>query len=615
MAALQPQGFRDVRAFEAARGRKPRTASFPVSDLAAIDTFVKTYAEHLDVYVGVATRATSTGCDLAACGGLYAFYADLDFKDSSEAETRARLAAFPLATSATIFTGNGLHTYWFLTEPLDLRKEKDQRFARLLLRSVATLLKADLASAEPARILRLPGTLNHKYSPSRPVVFESLNEHLRYDIEAFSIVPLLSEETERDTTPVQHNLSRDIRMRLACRWLARQPPAIEGQGGNTTTYRVCCTVVHDHDLDDDDAFDTLHDWNQRCAPPWPDGELRKMIHGAATGAKGPRGEKLDFRRRKKTGVIVAKSLDNVRLALAKLGHQVSFDAFAQKIVVNGRSVLDDGTTNLTWVAIDDLFGFRPSKELLRTVLETEAAHYTFHPVRDYLDGLEWDGILRIDTWLIKYGGAEDSALVRAIGPIFLVAAVRRVRQPGCKFDELLVWESQQGWEKSAAARALCPRESWFSDDLQLRASSKEVVEATGGKWIIEASELVGSKREAERLRGFLSRQVDGPVRLAYGHYSTEVPRQFIVIGTTNKHAYLKDATGNRRFWSVRVQRFDVSGLRRDRDQLWAEASMRERAGESIRLDQGLWEAAEREQKRREIIDPWEERLLPTFVQG
>ena len=247
------------------------------------------------------------------------------------------------------------------------------------------------------------------------------------------------------------------------------------QNGDSETYRVCCAVAHDHDLGENDAFEVLRDWNRRCDPPWPEGKLREKIRGAIKGAKGVRGSALEFRQ-SKSGTIVIESLNNVRLALAKLGVGVSFDAFSQKIRVSPYGVLDDSTANQIWVAIDDRFRFRPSKDLLRTVLETEARFYTFHPVLDYLNGLGWDQKPRIDTWLVSYGGAEDSVLCRAIGSIVLIAAVRRVRQPGCKFDELLILQSGQGEGKSTSLRALCPYDAWFSDDLPLGASSKEVIE-------------------------------------------------------------------------------------------------------------------------------------------
>jgi predicted P-loop ATPase len=153
----------------------------------------------------------------------------------------------------------------------------------------------------------------------------------------------------------------------------------------------------------------------------------------------------------------------------------------------------------------------------------------------------------------------------------------------------------------------------FSEDLPLGVGSKETIERTRGKWIIEASEIRGLRdREVEQLKHFLSRQVDGPVRLAYARLSAEVPRQFVLIGTTNMTGYLRDQTGGRRFWPVQTQQFDVEAIRRDRDQLWAEAASREAYGESIRLDPKYWKAAGREQEARRVDDPWEAILEPLF---
>jgi predicted P-loop ATPase len=167
--------------------------------------------------------------------------------------------------------------------------------------------------------------------------------------------------------------------------------------------------------------------------------------------------------------------------------------------------------------------------------------------------------------------------------------------------------------KSSALRALCPVESWFSDDLPLGIESKEVIERTAGKWIIEAAEMHGNRgRETEQLKAFLSRQVDGPVRMAYARRSTKVHRQFILIGTTNNTSYLKDSTGGRRFWPIRVRQFNVAGLLEVREQLWAEASLWESTGESIRLAPELWAAAGEEQERRRASDPWEPVLEPLF---
>jgi hypothetical protein len=318
--------------------------------------------------------------------------------------------------------------------------------------------------------------------------------------------------------------------------------------------------------------------------------------------------------RNQRGQILRNSLNNIRLGLRMLDVNLVYDAFSRVVLVNGKP-LDDRLIDSLWVRLDDDCGFQPTKEALRTLLVFEAQQATAHPVRDYLDQLVWDGIARLNDWLVTYGGATSCHYTTAVSPLPLIAAVRRVRSPGCKFDELLILESGQGTMKSSALRALCPREEWFSDDLPLGADAKHVIERTTGKWIIEAAEMYGvQQREVEQLKAFLSRQEDGPVRLAYDRLSTTVARQFILLGTTNAMSgYLRDTTGARRFWPVRVERFDTVSLRRDRDQLWAEAAAREAAGESIRLDPDLWATAAEEQEQRRAIDPWEDVLEPVLA--
>lgn len=332
--------------------------------------------------------------------------------------------------------------------------------------------------------------------------------------------------------------------------------------------------------------------------------IQKWLVGQANGTNlrgfstNPRGE------------IVANSQANILYALELLDIELSYDAFAQKPMVSrdggALEYMDDHLRNNMWLDIRKQFRFRPPNEDFDIVIKTHARNNSYHPVKQYLASLTWDGIERLDTWLIEYGGAADNDYVRAIGRIVLVAAVRRIMRPGCKFDELLVLESKQGQFKSTALRALCPQDEWFSDDLPLNVDSKQVIERTGGKWLIEASELSGYQRSRiEHLKSFLSRQVDGPVRLAYDRLPTVGRRQFIIVGTTNAEIYLKDTTGNRRFWPVKVGKFNIEKLLSDRDQLWAEAAHREASGESIRLSPHLYNAAAKQQNRRRVLDPWE----------
>ncbi len=311
------------------------------------------------------------------------------------------------------------------------------------------------------------------------------------------------------------------------------------------------------------------------------------------------------------GRVLPNSSENIRTAIEKLDTKLFYDAFSQRpLCQNGGApmLLDDHVSIPLRFKIEEHFRFLPTNELFGDVLIDSALKTKVHPVREYLDALVWDGVPRIDTWLIELGKAPDTPFVRSVSAKVLIAAVRRVREPGCKFDEMLILESEQGKAKSTAIRTLCPDSDWFSDGLPLGADAQKVVEQTTGKWIIEASELHGNRgKEVEALKAFMSRAVDGPVRMAYHRLATQRPRQFILIGTTNNvTGYLKDSTGGRRFWPVRVQEFDIRTLTKVRDQLWAEAAKRELDGESIRLEEELWEAAAVEQEKRRMSDDWED---------
>jgi hypothetical protein len=366
--------------------------------------------------------------------------------------------------------------------------------------------------------------------------------------------------------------------------------------------------------------------------PTVDATLAKMASGRpVTGARalaaaiGDAGETVIARLREWLGdggfvcnkdKPIADHHDNLMVALSRLGASLSFDVFAERALVtwNGSTgPLNDAVRNALWFEIEKRFRFRPSAGYFDTFLQHAAQQNRFHPVCDYLDRLVWDGTPRLDTWLSTVAGAAGNAYTSAVGALVLIAAVRRVRKPGVKFDEVLILESGQGLQKSSALRMLCPDESWFSDDLPLNVDAKQIIERTLGKWLIEASDMHGySAASVEQLKAMLSRGVDGPVRLAYARMPTERPRHFIVIGTTNAVHYLRDATGNRRFWPVRVERFDLDRLREMREQLWAEAAHREKQGESIRLAPELYDVAGMQQERRRQADPWEATLDAAF---
>ena len=308
------------------------------------------------------------------------------------------------------------------------------------------------------------------------------------------------------------------------------------------------------------------------------------------------------------GKVVATSQGNIKLALRKLGVRVRYDSFADRYLIEGLKgfgpYLDDAAMNHLRLTMDENFKFLVPKELFFDVVFDIARHRSFHPVRDHLDALEWDGEERIATWLIRNAGAYDTPYVRAVSELVLIAAVRRIRKPGSKFDEMMVLESSQGTDKSSALAIMAVKAEWFTDAFPLNADDKRVIEALAGKWIVEAAELKGMRRgEIESIKSMLSRQVDR-ARMSYGRTPIERPRQCVIVGTTNSDTYLRDTTGNRRFWPIKVGRFDLSALKAERDQLWAEAAAREAEGVSIRLDRELWSEAAKVQKLRTVTDPF-----------
>lgn len=318
------------------------------------------------------------------------------------------------------------------------------------------------------------------------------------------------------------------------------------------------------------------------------------------------------------GKIIANDYQNIKKALFLLEYSLTYDEFADRYLYEHPTqdhiqVLNDNImVDLRVRDIPNKFKFAPPENFYKDAVPAVARERRFHPVNDYLSTLTWDSKPRIDTWLTDYGGAEDTPYSRAVGRLILLAAVCRVRTPGCKFDEMLVLQSaQQGTNKSSAIALLAVRPEWFTDSLLLGSHSREALEQLLGKWLIEFSDLAGMRRGSiEELKKFLAQQYDR-ARLAYGRLVTERPRSCVFFGTTNSTRYLQDET-NRRFWPVTVTQFDLPSLVRVREQLWAEAAHYQAQGESIRLDPSLYKIAAEEQAKRRVEDPWLPLLQASF---
>ncbi|TPQ46736.1 P-loop ATPase, partial [Prosthecomicrobium hirschii] len=292
-----------------------------------------------------------------------------------------------------------------------------------------------------------------------------------------------------------------------------------------------------------------------------------------------------------------------------------FDEFRQEIVVNRRLPWDehDHARTRAWSDADDV---RCAEWLQRREINVApvvvgrsvaavARDIRVHPVRDYLRALRWDGVPRLERWTLDYLGADDTALARAFGSLWMISAVARVMRPGAKVDHMLILEGPQGARKSSALKTLAGAD-WFTDELA-EIGSKDAAQQMRGIWIIEIAELDAIGRaEVSRIKAFLTRTVDR-YRPPYERYVVEVPRQCVFAGSVNPDTYLRDETGNRRFWPVRCGRIDLVALARDRDQLWAEAVARFDAGAIWWLDDpALIAAASAEQEARYQSDAWDD---------
>lgn len=223
-----------------------------------------------------------------------------------------------------------------------------------------------------------------------------------------------------------------------------------------------------------------------------------------------------------------------------------------------------------------------SKQDLTDALDIAMQRNSYHPVREYLGGLSWDGIPRLETVLARYMGAEDTELNRAMVRKWFTAAVARIMRPGCKFDSVLVLTGKQNLGKSSFARIIS--RGWFNDS-DVNMQSKEGYDVLHGSWIIELAELASTKRsDIECVKTFLSKSED-KYRQAYMKHVRSFKRQCVFFGTTNELEILRDKTGARRFWIIEVRdKVDQDALAREVDQLWAEAKHYYEKGEQLYLD-------------------------------
>jgi predicted P-loop ATPase len=295
---------------------------------------------------------------------------------------------------------------------------------------------------------------------------------------------------------------------------------------------------------------------------------------------------------------------------------IGTDTFLRRKLVRGALPWDDRTETREWTDDDDTgaawymeTAYR-IKDLRRIKMAADMAISSKRTdvLQEYLEGLVWDGVPRVDTLLERYFKADATPYVRAVCRKTLVAAVARAMEPGVKFDNVMTLIGAQGTAKSMFAAILGG--DWYSDTLQT-FSGKEAAEELRGTWIMEIPEVdrFFTKTDVAQVKQFITR-TDDIFREAYARHTTSHPRRCVFIATTNVDDFLQDITGNRRWWVVQCHTSaqdrgeDMASLRRDRDQIWAEAMAMWRTGEPLALGPELYQDAVEAQTNALEEDPW-----------
>lgn len=295
-------------------------------------------------------------------------------------------------------------------------------------------------------------------------------------------------------------------------------------------------------------------------------------------------------------------------------HALPSPITGQLMAQDGPRELTDSDYTAVSAALARTHGLNFSVQMVSAAIEATAQENAYHPIRDYLAGLVWDGTPRLEHWLHDFLGAEDTPYTAGIGRLFMIGMVARIMKPGCKNDYVLILEGSQGIRKSSACRVLAGGE-YFSDSLPpIKDANKDLSQHLAGKWLIEMAEMSATSRaDTEALKAFLTRTHE-TYRPAYGRNEITQPRQCVFIGTTNRSEYLRDATGDRRFWPVKCgvsgEPCDIEGLQEYRDQLFAEAYHLYQRGEKWWPDAAFEaEHIRPQQAERFERDPWEDMII------
>lgn len=594
-----------------------------------------------------------------------AFYLDLDFDpdDAARAIKENFVDKLCLPPPILVCSGYHLHAWWPLKKSIDLRL-----WGRIA-KGLKEVFEGCCIPIDPnvtedlVRLGRCPGTYNHKHGTAREVRFYKEPSFEAYDPSLFDNLAVDEPEPSSSTPlpltgdpayyqralnhiPPPDNYDQALKKGMELHSLGDAGFEIWWNWysqGREAQSKSCCTreqlrghwnSFHDGREGDRTLGSLIHDAEKHnfdgrlWPPPRPNGEVLPNGEDQAASLNGfdaddplalhwhTMGTKNWIKVGSGDGVYKRREYENARKAIAEKQIKGRYDRFTNctEFILpweekKGWQDYSDERKKLNRAVRDYLcndygdLGLANVEDALKEISRLGS----YNSIVNYLDGLRWDKKPHIDTWLIKYCHAEDTPLNRAIGELVLIAAVRRARRPGAKFDHLLILEGDEGIGKSRAVQILAGDEKYFSDEPILTENAKVQHELLEGKWFYEISEFHGIRRtEADHLKAFVTRNVDRS-RKAYAHDCSSSFRTCVCIVTTNytEDKYLQEEMGLRRFWPVKIGEVDQNALIRDRDQLFAEASVREKDYGYLDMPEELQEQLRVEQEKR--------RLDPEFV--
>lgn len=384
------------------------------------------------------------------------------------------------------------------------------------------------------------------------------------------------------------------------------------EGQRHTTLMSLAGSMRNKGLDGEAILAALVATNRsRCEPPLPTREVEEIARSAGAYP-------LSGGIRSRSFASACRVLRDERLSKKLLYGPLAFDEFGAVPTIGGEPVRDSDVDVIRERVEREvrLFdskgaerGVQFTHEEMARAVHVVARERAYHPVRDYLRGLVWDGVPRIDTELPLHARLGGDPLAATLLRRWLIAAVARALRPGCKVDAVLVLVGQQGTYKSSFFRVMAGA-AWFSDTA-VSINDKDAFLALRRVWILEWAELesMARARDAAAVKAFLSSNTD-KYRPPYGREPVEVPRSCVIVGSTNDVAFLTDPTGNRRYWTVRVlDPIDIKSIEAIRDQLWAEALHAFTNGEPWHLTPREEALLADQQRAFEVADPWEDAVL------